>query len=98
MKREEIVSVLAVIKPELQADGVAHLDVFGSQARGDASDGSDLDVLIEVTPSRKFSILDLVGVEHRVQAATGIQANAFMRRSLDEEFPRSISRDLIEVF
>lgn len=98
MKRDEIISNLAVIKPALQADGVAHLDLFGSRARDDASDSSDLDVLIEVMPSSKFTILDLVGVEHRVQAATGIAANAFMRRSLDEKFLHSIARDLIKVF
>ncbi len=98
MKRDEIISSLAMIKPELEANGVAHLDVFGSRARGDASDDSDLDILIEVVPASKFSILDLIGVEHRVQAATGIPANAFMRRSLGEKFLHSIARDLIKVF
>jgi uncharacterized protein len=98
MKRDQIISSLALIKPELEANGVAHLDVFGSRARGDASDDSDLDILIEVVPTSKFSILDLIGVEHRVQAATGIPANAFMRRSLDDKFLHSIARDVIKVF
>jgi hypothetical protein len=33
-----------------------------------------------------------------VEKATGIRANAFMRRSLDSSFRDSIKNDLIEVF
>ena len=98
MGREEIVSILEMIKPSLEAEGVAHLDVFGSQVRGDATPESDLDVLVDIVPRRKFSILDLVGVEHLIEEATGIRANAFMRRSLDEEFLHSISNDIVKVF
>lgn len=98
MGKEEIVSILEMIKPSLQAEGVAHLDVFGSQARGDATPKSDLDVLVDILPLRKFSILNLVGVEHLIEEATGIRANAFMRRSLDTEFLQSISSDIVKVF
>ena len=98
MEKKALISKIEAIKPALQAEGVAHLDLFGSQVRGDASSTRDLDILIDVYPNSRFSIIDLVGVEHMVGEATGIPANAFMRRSLDDNFLRSISRDVIKVF
>jgi uncharacterized protein len=97
MEKEALISKIEAIKPILQAEGVAHLDLFGSRARGNPSPTSDLDILIDVDPSARFSLIDLVGVEHLVGEATGIPANAFMRRSLDDNFLRSISRDVIKV-
>ena len=55
-------------------------------------------LLLDVDPASRFSILNLVGVEHIVEKATGLRANAFMRRSLDDGFRNSIKNDLIEVF
>ena len=98
MERSDIISALERIRPILSAEGIEHLSVFGSRARGDARPDSDLDILIDIDPQRRFSILDLVGVEHIVQDATGLPANAFMKRSLDSGFLRSIARDAIRVF
>ena len=43
------------------AEGVTALSIFGSRARGDARLDSDLDVLIDVDPDLRFSLLDLAG-------------------------------------
>jgi predicted nucleotidyltransferase len=43
--------------------------VFGSFARGDASPGSDLDLLVEVAPERSF--LDLVAFWQEVEEIVG---------------------------
>ena len=94
----ELVQKLKTLRPRLQEEGVRHLILFGSQARGTAGDNSDIDIAIEVEPRSNFSILDLVGVEHIVSDALGIPANAFMRRALDSEFQTELERDGIEVF
>ncbi|MFZ5740171.1 MAG: nucleotidyltransferase family protein [Pseudomonadota bacterium] len=82
----------------LRAEGVAKLYVFGSRARGDARPDSDLDVLVEVAPEAPFSLLDLIGVEHVVADATGLRAQATMRRSIRPAFAERIAQDLVEVF
>jgi uncharacterized protein len=98
MQRDVIVEKLRTLRPDLLAEGVVHVALFGSRARGDHSQQSDLDLLLDVDPSSRFSILNLVGVEEIVETATGIPANAFMRRSLDDDFRASIKDDIVEVF
>ena len=99
MQRDAIVQKLKTLRPDLSAEGVTHVALFGSRARGDDySEKSDLDLLLEVDPASRFSILNLVGVERIVEQALGIQTNAFMRRSLDDGFRDSVKNDVIEIF
>jgi predicted nucleotidyltransferase len=98
MTRDEIIAKIQSSAPALRAEGVTKLAIFGSRARGDARDDSDLDLLIEVDPDAKFSLLDLIGVEHIIEAATGLRAQATMRRSLDPRMAQRIADDIVEVF
>ena len=98
MGTAEIIVKLESLRAKLEQEGVEHLAIFGSRARGDYTESSDLDLLIDAAPSRRFSILNLVGVEHIVADSTGLPANAFMRRSLDAAFKRSISSEIVEIF
>lgn len=98
MQKHELIERLRALRPDLAAEGVEHLAVFGSRARGDGRPGSDVDILIDVDPEKLFSLIDLIGVEHVIQDKTGIQAHALMRRSLDERFRSRIEEDVVEVF
>jgi predicted nucleotidyltransferase len=48
--REQAVALLRAHEAELKGAGVARLSVFGSVARGDATDTSDVDVMIRLSP------------------------------------------------
>jgi predicted nucleotidyltransferase len=98
MTRDEIIATIRTAAPALRAEGVANLAIFGSRARGDARPDSDLDVLIEVAPDSRFSMLDLIGVEHIIRDATGLAVQATMRRSLEPRMVQRIADDIIEVF
>jgi uncharacterized protein len=98
MTRDEIITKLRETAPALKAEGVTRLAIFGSRARGDARTDSDLDVLIDVDEEVKFSLLDLLTVERTIKNATGIRAQAEMRRSLEPRFAERIADDIIEVF
>jgi len=98
MTRDAIISKLRAIRSRLADEGVVHLAMFGSRARGDNRSDSDIDLLIEVSQPRTFSMLNLVGVEQIVTEEIGVPTNAIMRRSLDPAFDTSIRDDVVEVF
>ncbi len=51
MEREKIVAIVQEHAAEIRARGVTRLDLFGSTARGDGGEASDIDVVIDVAPS-----------------------------------------------
>jgi uncharacterized protein len=97
LTRDETIDKLKETAPALHAKGLTRLAIFGSRARGDAREDSDLDVLIGVDDT-KFKGLDLVRVEDIVNQATGLHTQAETRRSIEPRFAKRIADDLIEVF
>ena len=50
MDRDRAIAILREHEAELRAAGVERLSIFGSVARGEAKSGSDVDVVIRLTP------------------------------------------------
>ena len=101
MSSSRVISALTRRKCALQARGVQHLALFGSYARGDAGEDSDLDVLVDIDPSLpKFSLVDLAGVANLLTDITGIETNAIERRMIakDARFAERIAGDIVEIF
>ena len=96
--RETIVETLRAHQDELQQLGVAGLSLFGSVARGDATPNSDVDIAITVDRNRALSLLDLGGIQDRLQALlqtpTGIVMEPAEKRTVQKE----IDRDRVRVF
>jgi len=60
--------------------GAHNLRVFGSVARGEANDGSDLDLLVEWEPNR--SLLDHSGLVQDLQELLGVKVHVGTEKSL----------------
>lgn len=64
MKRDEAIEKLRELMPELQKLGVISLSMFGSVARDEASETSDLDLIAEFAPPvtlrKYFDALNLI--------------------------------------
>jgi uncharacterized protein len=54
---DEVVRRIRVEEPELRRRGIRHLSIFGSMARGGEHAGSDVDIAVEIEPSRSFSLI-----------------------------------------
>jgi predicted nucleotidyltransferase len=72
-RREEILRLAA-------RRGAHNLRVFGSVARGEANDGSDLDLLVAWDPDR--SLLDHAGLVQDLQDLLGIKVHVGTEKSL----------------
>ena len=85
MKSDDVVDIIRRNELELRKLGAAHLRLFGSVARGTATDASDVDVAVEfadgVVGFARIGVLD--GIRDRLMAELG--------RAVDvvEAFPRS---------
>ena len=60
MTRDDILKKLAASRPELDRFHVERLSVFGSVARNEASDDSDVDVLVEFEPQAVVGMFEFV--------------------------------------
>jgi predicted nucleotidyltransferase len=50
MRRDEVIAALRAHEPELKSAGVEAVRIFGSVARDDATDASDVDLVVRLRP------------------------------------------------
>jgi len=98
MTRHEIIRRIKAEEAALRSEGVEHLAIFGSRSRGDARASSDLDVLIDIAPGVRFSLLNLSGVGLLIEDATGLPTQVALRRSVPDALKQRIAEDLAPVF
>jgi predicted nucleotidyltransferase len=71
---------------------VAKLGVFGSVARGEANDQSDIDLLVEF--SKRKSLLALVSLERKMSAALGRKVDLLTEAAISPYLRERVKRDL----
>ena len=59
MQAEEVITILRAHEADLKAAGIVHLSLFGSTARRDQTPESDVDLMVEFDPLRRFSLMKL---------------------------------------
>ncbi|MGH7827289.1 MAG: nucleotidyltransferase family protein [Candidatus Binatia bacterium] len=93
--KEEVLRILQEEKPELvRRYGVKRPALFGSYARDDQRENSDVDVLVEVDPSIG---IDFVELAERIEGALGVRAEIVSRRAIKPRYWEVIKEDLIDV-
>lgn len=98
LSREQLLAELRALKPEFERQGVAHLSLFGSRARGDNRPDSDIDVVVEVQDGRSFG-LEWVSVHHIITDNLGLQSNVVvLDKYVPHRFAENVERDRVPVF
>src|SRR5579872_7508669 len=95
---EEIHAELQTLEQPLRELGVAALALFGSTARGTARPDSDIDVLIDVAPDARFSLVDLVAVKDFLEDKIGRTVDVVTREGLDPAIRDRVIREARAVF
>jgi hypothetical protein len=99
MQRDQTIELLRQHQVDLHRLGVQHLFLFGSVARDQADEHSDVDLLVESLNDR-FSLFDLMRVQDECARLLGRRAELHDYRGLARApmFRARVAADLINVF
>ena len=97
MKRDEAISRLRRHEADLKRLGVAHLYIFGSTARGEARDDSDVDLFFDYEKG-KFGLFELMDVKEYATNILGRNADIMTRDSLHKTLRGQIEATAERVF
>lgn len=93
--REEILSVLGREKQKLAEQFKVHsLALFGSYARNEQQQDSDVDILVEVDPSIG---LEFVSLADSIEKLLGLPVELVSRGAIKPRYLKAIEQDLIYV-
>ena len=95
--REEVLEKIAAAKDELRRMHVTRLELFGSVARGEASETSDVDLLVEFEPGACVSLFDFAEVQVFLQDLLGCEVELVMRHCVIPELRERIYGEAIRV-
>ena len=74
---------------------VRSLSLFGSTARGEQREGSDVDLLVDFSDGA--DLLDLVGLADYLEQRVGRKVDVATPRSLREEFRETVASEAIRI-
>ncbi|MEE8623299.1 MAG: HepT-like ribonuclease domain-containing protein [Alphaproteobacteria bacterium] len=98
MDRERTIEILKRHERDIRARGVTRLALFGSTGRDEARPESDVDILIDIDRSRKFSLIDLSGVRLYLCDLLGREVEVAQREGLKPFLKDNILAGAVEVF
>jgi predicted nucleotidyltransferase len=87
--RKEVVSIL-------ENHGAKKVSIFGSYARGEQNQESDLDIIVEF--SGKKSLLDIVGIEQELSDKLGIKVDLLTEKSISPYLIDRIKKEMLVIY
>jgi uncharacterized protein len=95
-KKYSIDEIRTIIAPIAERYGVKSVYLFGSYARGDATDNSDMDLRVDKGVLK--GLFALSGLYTEIQKALQIKVDLLTTRSLDDDFLRKIQKEEILLY
>ena len=87
-KRNEILTIAA-------RHGAKNLRIFGSVARGEASEASDVDVLIKLEPGR--SLLDLIAMKQDLEDLLGFAVDVVTEDAVSPYIREQVLKEAVSL-
>lgn len=93
MDRDQILAVLKEQKRALKAFGVRSLALFGSIARDQAGNGSDIDILVEF--SRPVGLFEFARLKFYIEDLLGREVDLVTPEAIRKELREDILREAV---
>jgi uncharacterized protein len=97
MNRAEALAKLRSHREQLFAMGIAHVAIFGSTARDEASESSDLDLAVTLRPDMRLG-WDYFDLDERVGALLGVPVDIVSDPGRRPRLQEAIERDRVDAF
>jgi len=97
MERDEAMRTLQQHEADLKRLGVEHLYMFGSTARGEANNDSDVDLFFDYQKG-KLGVYELMDVKAYAASILGRKTDIMTRDSLHKTLREAIEATAIRVF
>jgi hypothetical protein len=97
MQRDEVIDKLKQHEADLRRLGVEHLYLFGSTARGEAREDSDIDLFFDYERG-KLGLFELMDVKEETSRILGRKADIMTRDSLHKVLRSRIEAAALQVF
>ena len=95
-KREDIINILSMNRKQLEQMGVASLSLFGSVARDEENEASDVDLLVEF--NRRVGLFQFIRVKQYIEELLDVnEVDLVMTDALIEDLKDDILREAILV-
>ncbi|HHF43345.1 MAG TPA: nucleotidyltransferase [Candidatus Aminicenantes bacterium] len=94
----EIRKILKTHEKELKEKyGIKKIGIFGSYLRGEANEESDIDILVELDPTLKISLLDFVELENYLSDLLGIKVDLVEKSTLKPRIGKHILSEVVYI-
>jgi len=92
---QTILKILRNHKPELQRKyPISGLGVFGSYARGEATDKSDIDIAVELSAPMGLNFVEMAD---EIEALFGIKTDVVPKRAIKPKYLEYVEKDIVYV-
>jgi predicted nucleotidyltransferase len=98
MDKQEILAKLRENETALRARGVTRVALFGSRARGENHPGSDIDIMIEISPQAPIGLFEYVAITQYLADLFTEQVDVANRTKLKAFVRPTAERDAIYAF
>ena len=95
MTTKEVLDKLAASRPSLKDFAVESLSIFGSVAREEAGDASDVDVLVEFKKDSPVGLFAFVRLQRHLSEILGCPVDLVTVEGLREEMRQEILKEAI---
>ena len=95
MSKEEIVQKLTVHQSELKELLVKKIYIFGSHARGEGGEKSDLDLIVEFAPEAEIGLFAFARLRRRLSELLGKEVDLVTPEAIRPEMREEIFREAV---